>query len=230
MVLVGGAEELSAMLYSCYDAVGVLNKIKCRIDDTVKPKLGGGLILGEGAGVLVMERLDFALERGAKIYGTLESSVITGGMSAMGHYEVDGEQVARAMYAVFEQADLDPTDIDQIAVSANFSGELDRLEYDQLRRVFESAEKRLEITPLKYLIGDFGGAGALTAAASLLSLHNQHPLPTLNAEILKDTGQGTIDWNIHPPREIQFSLMTSTTYGGGSASLVFSRHSERNSA
>lgn len=230
VVLVGGAEELSAMLYSCYDAVGVLNKIKCRSDETIQPQLGGGLILGEGAGVLVMERLDFALERGAKIYGTLGSSVITGGMSAIGHYEMDGEQVARAMYAVLEQADLDPTDIDQITVSANFSGELDRLEYDQLRRVFESAGKRLEITPLKYLIGDFGGAGAITAAASLLSLHNQQPLPTLNSEILKDTSQGTIDWNIHPPREIQFSLMTSTTYGGGSACLVFSRHSERNSA
>jgi 3-oxoacyl-[acyl-carrier-protein] synthase II len=229
VVLVGGAEELSAMLYSCYDALGVLNKIKCRSDDIIQPRLGGGLILGEGAGVLVMERLDFALERGAKIYGTLESSIITGGTSAIGHYEMDGEQILRAMYAVLEQADLDPTEIDQIEVSANFSGELDRLEYDQLRIVFESAGKQLEITPLKYLIGDFGGAGAIRAAASLLSLYNQQPLPTLNAEILKDTFQGTIEWNIHSPGKIRFSLMTSTTYGGGSASLVFSKYSESDS-
>ena len=226
VVLVGGAEELSGMLYSCYDAVGVLNKIKCRNDDTIQPILGGGLILGEGAGILVMERLDFALERGAKIYGTLEASVITGGTSAIDHYEVNGEQVARAMYAVLEQADVDPSDIDQIAVSANFSGELDRLEYDQLRIIFEAAKRSLEITPLKYLIGDFGGAGAIIAGASLLSLYHQEPLPTVNVEILKGTSQRTIEWNIHPPRETRFSLMTSTTYGGGSASLVFSKHPE----
>jgi 3-oxoacyl-[acyl-carrier-protein] synthase II len=229
VVLVGGAEELSPMLYSCYDAVGVLNKVKSEKDEPIQPILGGGLILGEGAGILVMERLDSALERGAKIYGTLESSVITGGRAAIGHYALDGEQLAQAIHTVLKQADVDPADIDQIDVSANFSGELDRLEYDQLRVVFKATDKSLEVTPLKYLIGDFGGAGSVRAAASLLSLFHQQPLPTVNAEILKRTFQNTIEWNIHPPGEIRFSLMTSTTFGGGSGSLIFSRHSKSDS-
>lgn len=230
VVLVGGAEELSAMLYACYEAVGVLNKIKSRKGETVQPLLGGGLVLGEGAGVLVMERLDSALERGAKVYGTLVSSTITGGTATMGHYGVDGEQVARAIFGVLEQADTDPIDVDQIDVSANFSGELDRLEYDQLKIVFKGTEKSLEVTPLKYLLGDFGGAGALRAAAILLGLYHKQPLPTVNVETLKGTAQEPIAWNIHPPRETRFTLMTSTTFGGGSASLLFSRHSESDSS
>ena len=230
VVLVGGAEELSAMLYACYDALGVLNKIKSKKGESVQPLLGGGLVLGEGAGVLVMEPLDSALERGAKVYGTLGPSVITGGTATMGHYGVDGEQVARAIRKVLEKADMDPIHVDQIDVSANFSGELDRLEYDQLRRVFRKPEKSLEVTPLKYLLGDFGGAGALRAAAILLSLYHHQPLPSVNVETLKGTPGDPIVWNIHPQRETRLTLMTSTTFGGGSASLLFSRHSESDSS
>ncbi len=91
VALVGGADELSSIQYSCYDALGALNKIKVENDETVKPEIGGGLILGEGAGVLVMERLDSALERSAEIYGTLKSGVITGGITSLGHYEPEGE-------------------------------------------------------------------------------------------------------------------------------------------
>jgi 3-oxoacyl-(acyl-carrier-protein) synthase len=138
--------------------------------------------------------------------------------------------VARAILRVLEQADMDPIDVDQIDVSANFSGELDRLEYDQLRRVFKGTEKSLEVTPLKYLLGDFGGGGALRAAAILLGLYHQQPLPTVNVEMLKGAPQDTIAWNIHPPRETRFTLMTSTTFGGGSASLLFSRHSQSDSS
>jgi 3-oxoacyl-[acyl-carrier-protein] synthase II len=136
VALVGGADELSAMQYSCYDAVGALNKIKVENDESINPKLGDGLILGEGAGILVMERLDFALERNAEIYGIIRSGAITGGITSVGHYEVEGEQMARAMSMAIKEANITPDDIDQINVSANFSGELDRMEYNQLKRIF----------------------------------------------------------------------------------------------
>jgi 3-oxoacyl-[acyl-carrier-protein] synthase II len=223
VALVGGADELSAIQYSCYDAVGALNKIKVAEDEPVNPKLGGGLILGEGAGILVMERLDFALERDARIYGILRSGIITGGITSVGHYEAQGAQMARAMLLAMKEANIGPDDIDQISVSANFSGELDRMEYNQLKRTFVRPMNNLSVTPLKYLTGDFGGAGAIRAAAILLSLHNQVSLPTVKAEILKSQAEDYPSWDIHPSSKIQVALMTSTTFGGGSSCLVFTR-------
>jgi 3-oxoacyl-[acyl-carrier-protein] synthase II len=223
VALVGGADELSAILYSCYDAVGALNKIKVGNDEPVKPKPGGGLILGEGAGVLVMERLDFALKRDAEIYGILRSGVITGGTTSIGHYEAEGEQMARAMSLAIEQAGIDPYAIDQISVSANYSSELDRMEHNQLKKVFTGRKNNLAVTPLKYLTGDFGGAGVIRAAAILLSLRRQLPLPTISVEILEGEPECSLAWDIPLTGKTQVALMTTTTYGGGSTSLVFTK-------
>ncbi len=224
VVLVGGADELSAMQYSCYDAVGALNKINVDNDEPITPKLGSGLVLGEGAGVLVMERLDFALERDAKIYGILRSGVITGGITSIGHYEAEGEEMARAMSVAIKQAGIEPDEIDQVNVSANFSGELDRMECNQLKIIFRKRNNNLAVTPLKYLMGDFGGAGVIRAAAILLSLHHQLPLPTVNAEILKGEPECSLAWDLRPRGKIQVALMTTTTFGGGSTSLVFMKN------
>jgi 3-oxoacyl-[acyl-carrier-protein] synthase II len=223
VALVGGADELSAIQYSCYDAVGALNKTKVEDNEPVNPKSGGGLILGEGAGVLVMERPDFALARDAEVYGILRSGVITGGITSVGHYEAEGDQMARAMLLAMKEANLGPDDIDQIDVSANFSGELDAMEYNQLKKFFIRPLNNLSVTTLKYLMGDFGGAGAIRAAAILLSLHKQVPLPTVRAEILKSEPECPLSWDIHPRSKTEAALMTSTTFGGGSASLVFIR-------
>jgi len=223
VALVGGADELSAILYSCYNAVGALNRIKVENDEPINPKPGDGLILGEGAGVLVMERVDFALERNAKIYGILQSGAITGGITSVGHYEVEGEQMARAMSLAMKKANIKPDDIDQINVSANFSSELDRMEYNQLKKIFRKPTKDLSVTPLKYLIGDFGGAGVMRAAAIFLSLYHQSPLPTVSAEILKGEPECSLEWDLHSSDKTQVALMTTTTFGGGSASFIFTK-------
>lgn len=224
VILVGGADELSAMQYACYDALGALNKIKITGDEPAAPKPADGIILGEGAGTLVMERSDFATKRGAKIYGKLKSGVMTGGPAAMGHYEVDGKQMGRAMSMAIEKAGIAPDEIDQIDVSANFAAELGRMEYQQLKTVFSDRPHELFITPLKYLMGDFGGAGIIRAAAILLSLYHQLPLPALNVETLKVKPQDALKWDIPAISKIQTALMTSSTFGGGSCSLIFTSH------
>jgi 3-oxoacyl-(acyl-carrier-protein) synthase len=128
------------------------------------------------------------------------------------------------MSLAMEQAGVDPDTIEQIHVSANFSGELDRMEYDRLERAFGVNTASLRVIPLKYLTGDFGGAGTTRAAAILLSLHYQLPLPTVGAEMLKARPQHTLEWEICPGRKLQLALMTTSTFGGGSTSLVFVRN------
>jgi len=224
IVLVGGAEELSAMLYSCYDAVLALNRLKVDNDESIAPQIGDGIVLGEGAGIVVMERLDFARERDAKIYGLLRSGVITGGLTSIGHYEISGEQMTRALRFAMEKAGFGRDDIDSIDISANRSGELDRIECDQIMRVFNNRSGNLELTPLKYLMGDFGGAGILRAAAILLSISRQAPLPTINADALKNEMHTCPEWNIKSTGTIDNVLMTSSTFGGSSCSLIFTKY------
>lgn len=221
-VFAGGAEELSQMLFSCYDAVGALCRTKAREDGSVLPEPGKGLVLGEGAGVLVMERGDHARARNARIYGSIRSGVITGGTAELGHYEREGTQMARAIREVMKQSDMGPADIDQVHVSANFSGELDRMEHDRLEALFGERKTRLEVTPLKYLMGDFGGAGVVRAAAILLSLYHRQVCPTVGIKTLKGS-DGPVIWNPTPSNKTATALMTSSTFGGASVSLVFTR-------
>jgi len=221
VVLVGGADELTEILYSCYNVF--LNRAKAKDGEPVRPRSGDGLVLGEGAGMLVMERQSFALDRGAAIYGTLKSGVVSGGTAPVGHYETEGKQMARAMTLAAEQADVEPEEIDHISVSANFSGELDRMEFHQLSSFFENRKTELMVTPLKYLIGDFGGAGILRAAAILLSLRHQVPLPAVKADSLLGESQYPLLWHTLQEGSPQTALMTSSTFGGGSTSMIFVR-------
>jgi 3-oxoacyl-[acyl-carrier-protein] synthase II len=224
VALVGGADELSAMQYACYHALGALNKIKVTHDEPAVPIPGGGLVLGEGAGTLVMERLESAVRRGARIYGNLKSGALSGGPAPMGHYETEGVHMGRAMSLAIAQAGLCPDDIDHIDVSANFSAQLDRTEHHQLKILFKNRPGRLTVTPLKYLMGDFGGAGIVRAAAILLSLGSRQPLPVLNVDTLTAGPRDILNWEIPSNGKHQTALMTSSTFGGGSCSLIFTSH------
>lgn len=221
VAFVAGADELSPILYSCYNPF--LNKIKAEKSDPIIPGPGGGLVLGEGAGMLVMERGDFARNRDADIYGILKSGIITGGTASIGHYEVSGEQMARAMRLAAEQAGVGPEEMDQVNVSANFSHELDHMEHRQLVDFFGKQESGLMVTPMKYLMGDFGGGGIMRAAATLLSLHHQVPLPVVEVDALLGNTQVPVVWQTRPEGSPKTALMTSSTFGGGSASMVFVR-------
>ena len=220
-VLVGGAEELSAMQYGCYDAVWALNRTRASDVGTITPRIGSGMILGEGAGFLVMERLDTAMSRGAKIYGVVRSGVVTGGPAPIGHYEVDGRQMGRAVEAALSHAGVDPPDINQIDISANYSDELERMECERLEELFAGREDTLYVTPLKYLMGDFGGAGIIRAAAILLSINSRIPLPAIPLHHMKDGTRELPEWQTERTIKTTTALMTSSTFGGGSSSFVF---------
>jgi 3-oxoacyl-[acyl-carrier-protein] synthase II len=223
VVLVGGAEELSEILFGCYDAVGGLNKIRVKEGEDIQPKPGGGLILGEGAAVLIMERRESARQRGAKIYGSLAADVIAGEVSAMGHYAKDGRQMARAMVRSMEKAGIQPGDIDHVSVSANYAKELDLMEFEQIVSCLKCSDRELWVSPLKYLIGDFGAAGTTRAAAVLLSLHHQVFSPAIPVSTLRTAEEKPFEWGSCQPGTINKALMTSTTFGGGTASIIFSR-------
>lgn len=222
VVLLGGAEELSEILFGCYDAVGALNKIRVTEGEKIQPKPGGGLVLGEGAAVLIMERKKSARQRGAKIYGSLVSDVIAGGASPMGHYATKGKQIARTIVRSMEKAGVQPGSIDHVSVSANYAKELDGMESEQIANCLQCPGRSLRVSPLKYLIGSFGAAGAMRAAAVLLSLYHQISLPAIPVSRLRMTEESPVEWRPCQRETIDKALMTSTTFGGGTASIIFS--------
>lgn len=152
----------------------------------------------------------------------LKRIVTVGGETAMGHYEKSGEQMASAMGQSLEQAGIQKSDIDHISISANFSRELDVIEHEQIGTYFQKTMSDIQVTPLKYLTGDFGAAGTTRAAAILLSLYHQNPLPSLPIHALLPGTHSIPDWEFRESAAIEHALMTSTTFGGGSCSMVFS--------
>ena len=221
VALVGGADELSPILFQCYDALGALNRVKIGKGQTMDPKPGRGLVLGEGACVLVLERDDFAAGRGAETYGVLKSGVVKGGITSVGHYEPEGDQMGRAMTMAMEQAGVAPDGVDEIHVSANFSGELERMECRQIEKAFGKAAMHLGVTPLKYLTGDYGGAGTLRAAAILMGFRHQLTPPTVTAAMLEGDPKHPLKWDYSTAGKSRCALMTTSTFGGGSSSFVF---------
>jgi 3-oxoacyl-[acyl-carrier-protein] synthase II len=220
MVMVGGADEISAMQYACYDALQGLQRVKAKAGEVISPLGSNGFFLGEGAGMLIMERLNSAKKRNAKIYGLLKSGIITSRKGSIGKYEADVAHLKQAISQALSKADLKPSDVDQFNVSANFCKDLDHGEYAQLKKLFGT---EIRVTPMKYLMGEFGGAGIIRAAASLLSLYHQVPLPTVNLKTLKQTTRQTSDWKINSINKIKSALMTSSTFGGGSSCLIFTK-------
>jgi 3-oxoacyl-[acyl-carrier-protein] synthase II len=220
VVMVAGAEELSSILFHCYNAVGTLNPVVVNGDRQPIPFGGGGLVLGEGAGMLVMEREDFARARGATPYGKILTVDVTGGPAAMGHYETDGVQMRQCIERAIRQSGLTPEMITHISTSANFSGDLDRVECEMLAQVFNKAPHNLHVSPLKYLMGDFGGAGVTRAAAILLSFRYRAALPTLRAEALQQSGQAPLAWHFNAKIKPDNGLMLSASYGGGCSCII----------
>jgi len=226
IVLVGGVDELSAEQYACYDALGCINKVKAGDGGRILPRPGGGFILGEGAAVLVMEGREYARRRKANMRGMLKSVTTVGGGFTPGQHRKQCGQLSHAVSIAAKEAGISPDKIDQISICANFSRELDLFEYNQLRAFFKSRGDTLAVSPLKYLMGDFGGAGAVRAAAVLLSLYLQQPLPTLSAEVLRVDSVSPLSWNTGSSCTTRAVLMTSATLTGSSAGIIFTAAEE----
>ena len=220
--IVCGMDEIGDMLFGCYDALCVLNRGSTNAGDISQPIMGAGMVLGEGAGALVLEREAFARARRADIMATLASVAITGGLTAPGSYENCDVALEKAITVALEQAGMGASDVDQISGSGNFTGHAERAEIAALSRsgIFDGPSKG--VSPIRYLTGNFGGAGIFSAAALALSLYRRQPLPLLNIQDYTATNT-TPDWQMAESGPTQTALMTTCSYGGGCAALAFGR-------
>ena len=217
-ILVVGVDELSPIILHAFSVLR-------RLNPSINPVLGGGLLLGEGACVLVLERREQALARQAPIYGEISAYSLNSGVTRPGHFEKEGRAMKKAVQECLEDGFESGRTPDLISLSANFSEELDPLEFKILRAVFGEAWRGMALSPLKYFAGEYGGMGALRLAILLLAFRDQMIPPTVNPEQLE---QGT-PWNRRfqaaRPGEINRGLLSGFTFGGGNACLAVQRSS-----
>jgi 3-oxoacyl-[acyl-carrier-protein] synthase II len=183
-----------------------------------------GFVMGEGAGIVVLEEYEQAKARGAKIYG----EVIGYGLSGDAHHITapaeDGNGGYRSMQAALKRAGIAPSEVDYINAHGTSTPLGDEIELGAVTRLLGEAAAKVSMSSTKSAIGHLlGAAGAAEAIFSLLAIRDNIAPPTLNLD--NPSVETPIDLVPHKPvkREINVSLSNSFGFGGTNATLIFRR-------
>jgi len=184
-----------------------------------------GFIMGEGAGIVVIEEREHALARGAHIYGEVIGYGLSGDAFHITAPAEDGDGAERCMRAAIKRAGIGPDDIDYINAHGTSTQVGDEIELKAVERVVGNAAGRISMSSTKSATGHLlGAAGAVEAIFSLLAIRDGVAPPTLNLD--NPSVATAIDLVPHAAkrRRIDVALSNSFGFGGTNASLVFRRH------
>jgi 3-oxoacyl-[acyl-carrier-protein] synthase II len=183
-----------------------------------------GFVVGEGAGVLVLEELGHAKRRGAKIYAELIGYGLSGDAYHITAPAEDGDGAFRCMTAAIKRAGISPAAIDYINAHGTSTPLGDEIELKVVQRVLGNAAGRTSMSSTKSAIGHLlGAAGAVEAIFSILAMRDQIAPPTLNLDNPSLETPVDLVPKRARPREIDVVLSNSFGFGGTNASLVFRR-------
>ena len=180
-----------------------------------------GFVMGEGAGVVVVEELEHAKARGAKIYCELAGYGLTADAYHMTAPPPDGEGAARAMEIALDHAQLSADQVDYINAHATSTGLGDVCETRAIKTVFGDRAKSVSISSTKSMTGHLlGGAGAVEMAACALAIRDGVIPPTINLE--NPDEECDLDYTPNKAREkkVSVALNNSFGFGGHNATLV----------
>jgi 3-oxoacyl-[acyl-carrier-protein] synthase II len=183
-----------------------------------------GFVMGEGAGVVVLEEYEHAKARGAKIYGELIGYGLSGDAYHITAPTPDGDGAFRCMQAAVKRAGITPDEIDYINAHGTSTPLGDEIELGAVQRMVGNAAGKITMSSTKSMVGHLlGAAGAVEAIFSLLAMRDGVAPPTINLD--NPSVETAIDLAPHKAvkREINVALSNSFGFGGTNASLVFRR-------
>jgi len=232
MIVAGGAEAAI-----CEAGVGGFNAMKALSTRNDEPEKASrpfsasrdGFIMGEGAGCLILEELEHAKARGAKIY----AEMVGAGMSADAHHitasHPEGLGAKLVMQSALEDAGMKPDEIDYINVHGTSTHVGDISEAKAIKEVFGDAAFKLNISSTKSMTGHLlGAAGAVEAMATVLAIQNDIVPPTINHEAGDEDPE--IDYNLNftfnkaQKRVVRAALSNTFGFGGHNACVVFRKY------
>lgn len=183
-----------------------------------------GFVIGEGAGILILEELDIALKRGARIY----AEIVGYGMSADAYHVsapcLDGEGAYQSMKRALDDCGILPEEIDYINAHGTSTPYNDKIETLAIKKLFGEHAYKIGVNSTKSMTGHLlGAAGALETAISILCLTDQIMPPTINYE--HPDPECDLDYvpNKSRPAEVRYALSNSFGFGGTNGSLIFKR-------
>ena len=230
VMITGGSE--AAITPMSVGGFGALRALSTRSDDPTRAsrpfdKDRDGFIIGEGSGIVILEELEHARARGARIY----AEIIGYGMSGDAYHitapSEDGDGAVRVMTRALKKAGLQPSDIDYVNAHGTSTPFNDKLETLALKRTFGDHARRLAISSTKSMTGHLlGAAGGLEAGISALAIHHQVAPPTINLDAADP--ECDLDYVPHTarPMTIRHVLSNSFGFGGTNAALVLRRYEE----
>jgi len=226
-MIAGGSE--AAICAMSVGGFGQLRALSTRNDDPHRAsrpfdKDRDGFIIGEGAGVIILEELEHARRRGARIY----AEIVGYGMSSDAYHMTapseDGDGARRVMAMAVRKAGIVPGDIDYINAHGTSTPYNDRLETLAIHNCFGEHARQLAISSTKSMTGHLlGGAGGLEAGITALAVHEQVVPPTINLD--DPDPECDLDYVPHQSRKmkIRYALSNSFGFGGTNAALLFKR-------
>jgi 3-oxoacyl-[acyl-carrier-protein] synthase II len=186
-----------------------------------------GFIMGEGAGILILEELGAALKREADIYAEIVGYGMTGDAYHVSAPAQDGDGAARVMRRAIEDAGIDPSEVDYINAHGTSTPYNDKIETAAIKRVFGTHAGRIGISSTKSMTGHLLGAtGGVEAGITALCLKHQIMTPTMNYEV--PDPECDLDYvpNQARPAELRYGLSNSFGFGGTNGSVLLKRFVE----
>jgi 3-oxoacyl-[acyl-carrier-protein] synthase II len=181
-----------------------------------------GFVMGEGAGCVVLEELDHARARGARIYAELVGYGLSGDAYHVTSPAPDGDGAYRAMSAALKRAGLSGSDLDYVNAHGTSTPLGDEIELHAVERILGNSAATVTMSSTKSAIGHLlGAAGAVEAIFSILAIRDEIAPPTLNLD--NPSVETAIDLAPHTARKrkIRVALSNSFGFGGTNASLIF---------
>jgi 3-oxoacyl-[acyl-carrier-protein] synthase II len=226
VVFAGGGDELSEPLYHVYSMLGALSPGRGKGAEGMRPfdQDRNGIVLGEGSGILVLETLEHAKKRGARMYAEMAGAGLSGGTDGLLRYDLKGDSIARSMTLAADELQT----VDYISAAANSTLELDEGEALAIKKVFGKQAKEISVSSLKSMLGEFDGSGGIRACGLALSLYHGIILPTIGTEHLDPQYDLNIALGQPKEKEIRSAILNSASNGGSNISLWFKTYREGN--
>ncbi len=229
-MITGGVE--SVVTRTCIAGFGAMKALSQRNDEPVRASRPfdrdrDGFVVGEGSGILILEALEHAKARGARIYAEMAGYGMSGDGYHMTSPPPDGDGAVRCMQAALQDAGVGPEQIGYINAHGTSTPINDLYETRAIKTAFGKAAYRVPVSSTKSMTGHLlGGAGGIETVFTALAIHDGILPPTINLDHPDD--ECDLDYIPHVARKamVEYAMTNSFGFGGTNASLILKRYTD----